>query len=93
MVFFRIVATLALLFGAFYAPWWGTLFLGSVLLFVFKNYVEFLVVAFLFDLLYGLPPGGESLFSVARYSFLLFTSALVLFFIARELRNTLSFYS
>lgn len=53
--FKRVGVDALLLLGAFLLPWWLVLFSACVMVFVFGNFFELLLVAFLIDLLYGSP--------------------------------------
>lgn len=53
MIFNRVLATLALLLSAFLTPWWLWFGLFLILAFVFGNFYEGVVVAFVYDLVFG----------------------------------------
>ena len=76
----RIISDLILFLGIFFWPWWVNLLLGGALIFFFRNFYEFLLMALFTDLLYGgayhkilgIP------FFISVVSFFLFTSLLTL---------------
>ena len=54
----RVSANLLLFLSLVLAPWWLTLVLAVLTVFVFDNFYEIIFLGFCFDLLYG--PGRQS---------------------------------
>jgi len=94
MTFARILSFIALLFFVFVLPWWLLLlFLGCAIL-LFGHYYEALIIALVFDLLYGAQLSFEDLtiFMFYTSNFFFTFISIILLFTAEEFKKRLTFY-
>ena len=82
----RVVVDALLVLGVFLLPWWFVLPLACVLVFMFEDFFEFPLVAFLIDLLYGSP-----LPYFFNSSFILSIGALALYAVLTAVKKQMRF--
>lgn len=90
----RILFSLLLLFALVMLPWWLFFLIGVGGIFLFSYYFEFVVLALLFDLLYG--PGAVITLFGSRsmlLSFILTLAALLAILIIERLKKNLMIYN
>jgi hypothetical protein len=54
----RIIADIVLLLCVFFAPWWVTFLLATIVAFSYSTFIEIIIVGLLLDLLFGAPGVG-----------------------------------
>lgn len=82
----RALCDIALVLGAFLLPWWLILAFSIAFFFAFEDFYEFLLAAFLMDLLYGAP---EARFLHMRFA--LSAGAVLLAFLLSFLKGRVRF--
>ncbi|MEK7661953.1 MAG: hypothetical protein AAB355_00410 [Patescibacteria group bacterium] len=87
MIRARIAADFFIILSIFIFPYWVPLLAGLFFLFYFRNFYEYLAVAFFLDLLYG---GG--VLRVYGIPFFLSIAALILYISAAVLKKRLILY-
>lgn len=80
----RVFANIILFSSLFFAPWWATVVVGVIFLFLFKKYWELIVMAILIDTLYYAP--NSALYG--RFGIFL-AGAVILFFIVDNFKTKL----
>ncbi|MFA6094737.1 MAG: hypothetical protein WC757_02510 [Candidatus Paceibacterota bacterium] len=81
----RIIVDIILCIAAVFLPWWGTLIAVLACMFIFEWFIEGLILALIFDTLYGTPTvyfNGYVL--VATYSTTILF--MIVFFVKRRIR-------
>ncbi len=84
----RIFFDIILFLFIFLLPWWLTVFLAILGLFIFKNFYEFIATIIIIYVLSSIP--DNSLFS---YSTLIYLIIIVFYFIAQFLKNHIILYN
>lgn len=89
----RVLFSFILLFVLILFPWWFFFLVGVGGIFIFRNYFEFVFIAFLFDLLYG--PGSTLLLSEKNlaFSFVLSLTAIFVILILEKFKKNLVIYN
>lgn len=82
----RFIVDALLVCGAFLFPWWLVLSCASVLVFVFEDFLELFLIAFLIDLLYG-----NFLPYFSDFSFILSIGAVVLYMALSTIKRRMRF--
>ncbi|MFZ2038830.1 MAG: hypothetical protein WAV11_02745 [Minisyncoccia bacterium] len=83
----RVIAGTFLFLSVFLAPWWLTVILAIIGLFLFDNYLEAVIAVIFLDVLYNTYPALS--FSAWKFSLLF----LLLFILIKPLKSRLKFYS
>jgi len=73
-ILYRVIFDLVFLVGVFVLPWWVTALFLCVLLFVFETYVEIIMFALIFDIVYGV----SGIFPFSKYIFTISSVGLYL---------------
>ena len=84
----RIVVDMLLLLSIVVFPWWVTLIIAFGTLLYFRNFIEFIVVGLLIDLLYAPTPERHYFFSSSFYTVL----TAIIFLIVTTLKRFLIYY-
>ncbi len=83
----RILFDLVLFLGIFLAPFWLQVLLALFCLFYFRNYIEFVFVFLILDLVYSAPEGRY--FGIRLFTFFV---SIVVFAGAQFLKTKVSYY-
>lgn len=84
----RVITGSILLVLSIAVPWWVALSVAFVAAFYFSRYVEFIVVAFIIDALYGAGTAAG-----LGFPYMITTAAALLFVIVETLKQYLIFYN
>ena len=85
---FRIVLFVGLILASFLVPVWVAFILALVPVFVYRHYVEFLVIAVLLDAVYWIPGDERAVLGAILYTLL----AIGLYLLVRYLKRYLYVY-
>jgi hypothetical protein len=81
----RIFFNIILFLSVFFLPWWISILLGLIFVFIFSEYYEIIVLGLLLDSLYS---------ETGSFKSALFTlAAVVVFIVAFEIRKRMRIYS
>lgn len=83
----RSIFDIALLLSLFILPWWCTLILAVIFLFLIEPYYEIIVVGFILDSLYNAPVGF-----LLHFQFVLTLFCLIMILLSDLLKRRLTFY-
>lgn len=83
----RLVADLIVFFSLLYMPWWATLILAILCLFMFEHYFEILIVGVALDSLYNTAWHGYT-----NVQFILSAICLIVYVISFPLKRRLTLY-
>lgn len=81
----RVIWGVFLISAVYWLPWWVILILGLASLFYFNNYIEIVVIAILFDVLYGS-------YYFTGYPYLLTFISIILLFSIIKFKSNLTAY-
>ena len=88
MLYLRIISDFFLIALLFFFPFWVPLFFGILFLFYFRNFYEYVIMMFLYDILYG--GGGIHLWGIP---FILSITSMIIYLAVLLLRDRLILYT